>query len=113
MYVQDFGISITPGEGVEDITQQFLTSGQQQPKPGTSPAKSQPEGKVEFVDTLGPVPDETVLDETQITNGNGGYVEPKSGEKVWYRSPWLWGGVAVLAVAGVTAAVYMRRRRAF
>jgi len=28
----------------------------------------------------------------------------------WYKSPWLWGGVGVLAVTGTLTAVYLRRR---
>ena len=53
------------------------------------------------------VPSGSVQEEVvePLVGGSGGPVN--SG--VWYRSPWLWGGVAVLGAAAVTAVWWSRR----
>lgn len=109
MYIKDLGITITPGEGVTDVTEEFIASGYEVPKPGTSPAKSEPKDKQVVVTTM-PESSEEVKITGMDVEGGGVY---KTAEKQWYKSPWLWGGVAVLAVAGTTAAIYFRRRRAY
>ena len=96
-----FGLTITPGEGVEDVTARIIATGEQMPTPGMGPAA--PSDK--------PAPTGTVSEETVeplIGDGGGSF---KVGSVVWYKSPWLWGGAAVLAVAAATAVVWSRRTR--
>jgi hypothetical protein len=95
-----FGLTITPGEGVEDITAQFIESGAQMPTPGLGPAA--PSDKP-MLDT-GTVSEETV--EPLIGDAGGTF---KVGSAVWYKSPWLWGGAALLLAAAATAVVWSRR----
>jgi len=96
-----FGLTITPGEGVEDITARMVATGEQMPTPGTGPAA--PSDKL-ALDTSGTVSEETV--EPLIGDAGGSF---KVGSAVWYKSPWLWGGVVLLAAAAATAVVWSRR----
>jgi len=95
-----FGLTITPGEGVEDVTAQYIASGEQPPVPGLGPAA--PSDKP--LPDAGTVSEETV--EPLIGDAGGSF---KVGSAVWYKSPWLWGGVVLLAAAAATAVVWSRR----
>ena len=94
-----FGLTITPGEGVEDITAQYIASGEGMPTPGPGPAapsdKPAPEGMVSE-ENVAPL----------IGDAGGTF---KVGSSTWYKSPWLWGGVVLLAAAAATAVVWSRR----
>lgn len=113
MYVAtgELGITITPGEGVEDITEQ-IRAGWKPPAPPSGPAA--PSSKADAGAALEPsaaldMPIETPID-TSVEDTGAGLEKAGAAEQVWYKSPWLWGGVAVLAVVGTLTAVYYRRR---
>lgn len=96
-----FGLTITPGEGVEDVTAQYIASGEGMPTPGPGPAA--PSDKL-ALDTSGTVSEETV--EPLIGDAGGSF---KVGSATWYKSPWLWGGAVLLVAAAATAVVWSRR----
>lgn len=97
-----FGLTIMPGEGVEDVTAQYIASGTEMSTPGPGPAA--PSDKPSL-DTSGTVQEETV----EPLIGDGGSF--KVGGSEWWKSPWLWGGAALLAAAAVTAVWWSRRTR--
>ena len=96
----DFGLTITPGAGVEDITEAYVKSGATMPTPGPGPAAPSTD-KTQLLDTTGPIPEEVVA--PAIGDAF------KAASKSWYKSPWLWGGAAVLVLAAATAVVWSRR----
>jgi hypothetical protein len=69
------------------------------PTPGPGPAA--PSDKTQLYDTTGPIQEETVAPAI------GGSF--KAASKEWYKSPWLWGGAALLLAAAATAVVWSRR----
>jgi hypothetical protein len=109
MYVETngLGITITPGEGVEDITEQ-VRAGWKQPAPPSGPAAPSDKGDAAELPEL---PADLVPIDVPVEEAGAELEKTSGSDRTWYKSPWLWGGVVVLAVAGTLTAVYYRRRR--